>query len=77
MSDRREFAILFSHASTAVWPELVSDERFADRIDAAEFGQSIVQVQGVEYEIMEKIEGQWRSGRGESPQDVIRRRWSA
>lgn len=71
----RLFCVLFSHASTAVYPDLVDPERFTSRTAAHELGQRIARVQGIEYEVMERIDGQWRSTKGELPIEVIRRRW--
>ncbi|MFD7247840.1 hypothetical protein ACFV6Y_38565 [Streptomyces massasporeus] len=69
------FAVLFSHASTRVYEDLVDFQRFTTRQAARELGERIARVQGVEYEVMERIDGQWRSKKGELPVEVIRRRW--
>ncbi|WP_100459424.1 hypothetical protein [Mycobacteroides abscessus] len=70
-------AVLFSHASSMVYEELVTPERFTCRVPAATFAQRIARIQGVEYEVMELVGGRWQSRRGESPVEVIRRRWRA
>ncbi|SKN09531.1 Uncharacterised protein [Mycobacteroides abscessus subsp. massiliense] len=70
-------AVLFSHASSMVYEELVTPERFTCRVPAATFAQRIARIQGVQYEVMELVGGRWQSRRGESPVEVIRRRWRA
>ncbi|MCC9181051.1 MULTISPECIES: hypothetical protein [Mycolicibacterium] len=73
--DYGKFAVLFSHASSAVYDELVTTHRFSSDVGARVFGDKIAYVQGVEYEVMELTADGWRSARGESPVEVIRRRW--
>lgn len=70
-------AVLFSHASSIVYEELVTPERFTCRLPAQSFAQRIARIQGVEYEVMELVGVRWQSRSGESPVDVIRRRWQA
>lgn len=70
-------AVLFSHASSMVYEELVTPERFTCRLPAQSFAQRIARIQGVEYEVMELVGVRWQSRSGESPVDVIRRRWQA
>ncbi|SKX80979.1 Uncharacterised protein [Mycobacteroides abscessus subsp. bolletii] len=68
-------AVLFSHGSSMVYEELVTPERFTCRVPAETFAQRIARIQGVEYEVMELVGGRWQSRKGETPVDVIRRRW--
>lgn len=68
-------AVLFSHASSMVYEDLVSPERFTRRLPASSFAGRIARIQGVEFEIMELVGGQWKSRTGETSVEVIRRRW--
>jgi hypothetical protein len=71
-----KYAVLLSAASEMVYgPELVCPERFNRVLDAADFAQRIKQASGLEYEIMHSAEDGWRSTRGETAVEVIRRRW--
>ena len=74
---RAKYAVLVSAASEALYgPELVCPSRF-ERVEyAMAAGESVVQAAGLEYEIMTEVDGQWRSSRGETAVDVIRRRWT-
>jgi hypothetical protein len=75
-TDISKYAVLFSAASEAVYgPELVSGELFDRAIDAASLGARIARIQGFEYEVMHSTPEGWRNNRGESPVQVVRRRW--
>jgi hypothetical protein len=72
------YALLFSAAPEAVYgPELVSNERFTVRVNAFAFGEMIRQTTGLEFQVMHNLgDGRgWRSWKGETPVQVIRRRW--
>lgn len=72
-----EFTVLFSHASSMVYADLVAPDRFTSRSEADEYGKYILRAQaGLQYEVMEKISGEWRSTLNELAVDVIRRRWA-
>lgn len=78
MNTKREYAVLFSAASEAVYgPELVSSERFEHAVDAASLGEKVKRSSGLEYELMKRTPDGWRSVRGETAVQVIRRRWQA
>lgn len=70
-------AVLFSHASSMVYEESIDPARFTCRLPALSYAQRIARIQGVEYEVVELVGGRWQSRSGESPVDVIRRRWQA
>ncbi|SIB66623.1 hypothetical protein [Mycobacteroides abscessus] len=70
-------AVLFSHASSIVFEDLVSSERFTCRLPASSFAGRIARIQGVEFEIMELVGGRWKSRTGETSVGVIRRRWQS
>lgn len=72
----RTYAVLLSAASPLVYSELVTPMRFAHAVDAGTHGQRIRQVTGYEYEVMRHTPEGWRNARGESPQQVIARRWN-
>lgn len=69
------FRVLFSHASERVYEDLMHPEVFDHAVDASNFGESIRRAQGVEYELMRDTEQGWLSRKGETPVEVIRRRW--
>lgn len=77
MTGNKEYAVLLSAASEMVYgPELVCPEIYSHAIDAGAAGQRIRNTSGLEFEVMRKVDGQWRNARGETPVQVIRRRWA-
>lgn len=73
----REYTVLFSAASEMVYgPELVSRERFAHAVEATTLGERVRQASGLEYELMRRTVDGWRSLRGDTAIQVIRRRWA-
>lgn len=70
------YAVLLSCATDAVdGPALVRPERYCQSHDATAFGERMRREQGLEYEVMIWTGPTWRSVRGETAREVIRRRW--
>lgn len=73
-----KYAVLFSAASEMVYgPDLVSHERFNHAVEASVLGERVRQASGLEYEVMHATDNGWRSTKGETAVQVIRRRWTA
>jgi hypothetical protein len=71
-----QYTLLLSAASEAVYgPELVLDDRFDRSEPAVDLGQRIVSLAGLEYELMREVDGKWISNKGETAEEVIKRRW--
>ena len=70
------YAVLLACASEAVnGPALVCSERYLQSSDANSFGERMLREKGLEYEVMIWVRPTWRSVRGESAREVMRRRW--
>lgn len=73
----REFAVLLSAASSAVYgDELVCPTRFGSITSASVAGYQVRRATGLEFEVMERTPEGWRSSKGETALQVIQRRWA-
>ena len=71
------YRVLFSHASTQVYEDLMDPQVFDTAIEAEAFAQDIWRVQGVGCELMRETDRGWLSRKGETPTEVIRRKWAS
>lgn len=73
------YALLFSHVIDGIttYPEWVGRQRFSSSVMASRIGDLLNRNTGAEYEIMIRRGRDWVSARGESPKEVIKRRWSS
>lgn len=71
------YAVLYSHASSRVWEEMVAPTRYASSAEASSAGFDVARVQGVKFEVMHlDDEGVWRDRRGRDAVTVIREEWA-